>query len=120
MLNAAGLTTGKGKPFTPGGVARVRDAHKIFGPRSRSRMARSASKHTGEQLGIPAGAVYNWLGLGQVPARRGPSGRWCIPWDPATQEIYRQKVAGSVRLKPVPLAQQATTRVAPPRDDSSR
>jgi hypothetical protein len=41
----------------------------------------------------------------QVPARRGPSGRWCIPWDPATQEIYRQKVSGSFRLKPVPAAQ---------------
>ena len=40
--------------------------------------------------------------LGQVPARRGPSGRWCIPWDPATQEIYRQKVANSFRLKPAP------------------
>ena len=36
----------------------------------------------------------------QVPARRGPSGRWCIPWDPATREIYRQ-VAGSFRLNPV-------------------
>ena len=34
MLNAAGLTTGKGKPFTPGCVARVRDANKIFGPRT--------------------------------------------------------------------------------------
>jgi hypothetical protein len=29
MLNADGLTTGKGKPFTAGGVARVRDAYKI-------------------------------------------------------------------------------------------
>lgn len=27
-------------------------------------------------------------------------GRWCIPWDPATQEIYRHKVAKSFRLKP--------------------
>jgi hypothetical protein len=32
----------------------------------------------------------------------GPSGRWCIPWDPAMQEIYRQKVANSFRLKPRP------------------
>jgi len=34
MLNAAGLRTGKGKRFTAGGVARVRDANKIFGPRT--------------------------------------------------------------------------------------
>lgn len=33
-LNAAGLTTGKGKPFTIGGVARIRDAYKIWGPRT--------------------------------------------------------------------------------------
>ena len=33
-LNAAGLVTGKGKPFTVGGVARVRDAYKIWAPRT--------------------------------------------------------------------------------------
>ncbi|WP_432969984.1 hypothetical protein [Dactylosporangium sp. CA-233914] len=58
-------------------------------------------KQAAAELGIPADAVYNWLRLRQVPARRDPSGRWCIPWDPATREIYRQKVAGSFRLKPV-------------------
>jgi hypothetical protein len=63
------------------------------------------------ELGIPADAVYNWLRLGQVPARRGPSRRWCIPWNPATQEIYRQKVANSFRLKPIPPATAPTTSV---------
>jgi hypothetical protein len=107
MLNAAGLTTGKGKPFTAGGVARVRDAYKIFGPRTVAvRDGEVSVKQAAAQLGIPADAVYNWLRLGQVPARRGPSGRWCIPWDPATQEIYRLKVAGSFRLKPVAPAAQ--------------
>jgi len=51
-------------------------------------------------------AVYNWLRHGQVPAQRGPSGRWCIPWDPATREIYQQKVAGSFRLAPLPPEQR--------------
>jgi predicted site-specific integrase-resolvase len=59
-------------------------------------------KPAAAELGVPADAVYNWLAHGQVPARRGPSGRWCIPWDPATQEIYRQKAAKSFRLKPRP------------------
>jgi hypothetical protein len=103
MLNAAGLTTGKGKPFTAGGVARVRDAHKIFGPRTVAVQTGEVSvKHAAAELGIPADAVDNWLRLGQAPARRGPAGRWCIPWDAVTQEIYRQKVANSVRLKPNP------------------
>ncbi|GIF00412.1 helix-turn-helix domain-containing protein [Paractinoplanes rishiriensis] len=61
-------------------------------------------KQAAAELGIPADAVYNWLRHGQVPARRGPSGRWCIPWDPATREIYQEKVARSFRLKPMPSA----------------
>ena len=69
-------------------------------------------KQAATELGIPADAVYNWLRLGQVPARRGPSGRWCIPWDPATQEVYRQKVAASFRLKPLLPA-------APPSDPTT-
>ncbi len=107
MLNTAGLTTGKGKPFTTGGVARIRDAYKIFWPRTMAvRDGEVSVKQAAAELGIPADAVYNWLRLGQVPARRGPSGRWCITWDPTTQEIYRQKLAGSFRLKPVPPAAQ--------------
>jgi DNA invertase Pin-like site-specific DNA recombinase len=103
MLNAAGLSTGKGKPFTASNVASVRWVHKIYGPRTVAVGDGEVSvKQAAAELGIPADAVYNWLAHGQVPARQGPSGRWCIPWDPATQEIYRQKVAGSFRLKPVP------------------
>jgi hypothetical protein len=120
MLNTAGLTTGKGKPFTPGGVARVRDTYKIWGRRTVAvRTGEVSVKHAAAQLGIPADAVYNWLQHGQVPARRGPSGRWCIPWDDATQEIYRQKVANSCRLKPRPPAQRAGARTEPPGDDPS-
>jgi hypothetical protein len=107
MLNTAGLRTGKGKPFTAGGVARVRDAYKVFGPRTVAVQDGEVSvKQAAAELGIPADAVYNWLRLGQVPARRGPSGRWCIPWDPVTREIYQQKVAGSFRLNPVVPAQR--------------
>ncbi|WP_271190277.1 hypothetical protein [Dactylosporangium matsuzakiense] len=107
LLNAEGLTTGKGKPFTAGGVARVRDAYKIFGPRTVAVQACEVSvKQAAAELGIPADAVYNWLRLGQVPARRDPSGRWCILWDPTTREIYRQKVADSFRLKPVQQTQR--------------
>ena len=38
------------------------------------------------------------------PGRRAPGGRWCIHLDPATQQIYRDKVAKSFRLKPTNLA----------------
>ena len=97
MLNTAGLTTGKGKPFTAGGVARVRDAYKIFGPRTVAVQAGEVSvKQAAADLGIPADAVYNWLRLGQVPARRGPSGRWCIPGTPPrTRSTGRRSPAPS-------------------------
>ena len=101
MLNTAGLRTGRGHRWTKGGVARVRDAYTIHGPRTVAvRDGEVSVKQAAAELGIPADAVYNWLQHDQVPARRGPSGRWCIPWDPETQAIYRQKVAASFRLKP--------------------
>ncbi|MEV6523143.1 recombinase family protein [Longispora sp. NPDC051575] len=101
QLNAAGLVTGKGKSFTATNVAQVRDAYKIWAPRTLAIADGEISvRHAAELLGIPADAVYNWLRLGQVPARQGPSGRWCIPWDNHTQQIYRDKVANSFRLKP--------------------
>jgi hypothetical protein len=110
LLSTAGLTTGKGKPFTASAVARVRDAYKIFGPRTVAvRDGEISVKQAAAALGIPADAVYNWLRHGQVPARRGPSGRWCIPWDSATQEIYRRKVANSFRLKPTLPTQRRPT-----------
>jgi Protein of unknown function (DUF3040) len=34
------------------------------------------------------------------PRPRLASGRWCIPWDPETQALYRRKGAASFRLKP--------------------
>jgi hypothetical protein len=58
-------------------------------------------KRAAQILGIPADAIYNRLRLGQVPASTR-AGRWCIPWDADAQEVYRQKVARSFRLKPNP------------------
>jgi hypothetical protein len=52
------------------------------------------------------GGRPNWLRHGQVPATTR-AGRWCIPWDAETQEIYRHKVANSFRLKPIPPAREA-------------
>ncbi len=103
ILNAEGLRTGRGHRWTKGGVARVRDAYTIHAPRTAAiQNGETSVKQAAAELGIPADAVYNWLRLGQVPARRGPSGRWCIPWDTQTQAIYQRKVAASFRLKPNP------------------
>jgi hypothetical protein len=100
MLNDAGLRTGKNLRFTPRHVAGVRGIYKIFTPRTVAVQDGEISvKQAAQRLGIPADAIYNWLRLGQVPASTR-AGRWCIPWDAQTQEIYRQKIASSFRLKP--------------------
>ncbi|WP_159104673.1 hypothetical protein [Plantactinospora sp. BB1] len=84
-----------GKPYTAANMASLRHVYKIPGPRTVAVHDGEVSvKQAATELGIPADAVYNWLRLGQVPARRGPRGRWCIPWDPATREIYRQDEEG--------------------------
>jgi DNA invertase Pin-like site-specific DNA recombinase len=104
MLNDAGLRTGKNLRFTTRHVAGVRGIYQIFTPRTVAVQDGEVSvKQAAQILGIPADAVYNWLRLGQVPANTR-AGRWCIPWDTQTQEIYGQKVANSFRLKPTPLA----------------
>ena len=102
-LNDAGLRTGKNLRFTPRHVAAVRGIYQIFTPRTVAVQDGEISvKQAAHLLGIPADAIYNWLRLGQVPANTR-AGRWCIPWDAQTQEIYRQKVANSFRLKPTPV-----------------
>jgi DNA invertase Pin-like site-specific DNA recombinase len=105
MLNDAGLRTGKNLRFTPRHVAGVRGIYQIFTPRTMAVQDGEISvKQAAQNLGIPADAIYNWLRLGQVPANTR-AGRWCIPWDPETQEVYRRKVAASFRLKPVHMRQ---------------
>lgn len=102
MLNDAGLRTGKNLRFTPRHVAGVRGIYKIFTSRTMAvRDGEISVKQAAQLLGIPADAIYNWLRHGQVPAH-SRARRWCIPWDSATQEVYRKKVAGSFRLKPNP------------------
>ena len=61
----------------------------------------SSVKQAAQIFGIPADAIYNWLRLGQVPANTRTA-RWRIPWDTKSQEVYRQTVADSFRLKPKP------------------
>jgi len=100
-LNAAGLRTGRGHRFDPAAVERVRVAHQIWAPRTVPLYDGEISvPDAARQLRISRGAIYDWLNKGQLPGRQASSGRWCIPWDPATQAQYRHKVAASFRLKP--------------------
>ena len=101
QLNAAGVRTGKGKPFTPAAVHRVRGTYQIRAPRTVPlREGEITAPDAAHRLGVSASAIYYWLDHGQLPARQAPSGRWCIPWNPQTEALYRHKAAASFRLKP--------------------
>jgi Recombinase/Recombinase zinc beta ribbon domain len=100
-LNAAGLRTGKGQPFTPHAVHRVRETYQVRAPRTVPlREGEITVPDAARRLGVSASAVYYWLGNGLLPGRQAPSGRWCIPWNPETEALYRTTVAASFRLKP--------------------
>jgi hypothetical protein len=100
MLNGVGLRTGTNRRDTPRHDAGDRGVYKIYTPRTVAVQDGEISvKQAAQILAIPADAIYNWLRHGQVPAN-SRTDRWCTPWDVETQEIYRQKLANSFRLKP--------------------
>lgn len=100
-LNASGLRTGKGRPFDVKAVKWARHAHKIRAPRTQVlRNGEITVKQAAAHLGISADAIYYWIANDLAPARKDPSGRWCIPWTPHNQQIYRQRVAESFHLTP--------------------
>jgi len=57
-------------------------------------------KQAAARLCIKPDAIYNWIWLGHVPARKDPTGRWCIPWTPEVEKAYQQRVTESAHLKP--------------------
>jgi DNA invertase Pin-like site-specific DNA recombinase len=100
-LNQHGHRTGKGHPFDVKAVRWIRHAYKIRAPRTQClRDGEITIKQAAARLGIKPDAIYNWIWLGYVPARKDPTGRWCIHWTPDVEAAYRQRVTESVHLKP--------------------
>ena len=100
QLNAAGLTTGNGRPFDAKAVQWIRHAYNIPAP---------APYHDGEisvaeaarRLGCSAGVIYYWIQAGQLDARRGPGNRLCITWNDRIQAACRDRIAASGHLNPI-------------------
>jgi hypothetical protein len=67
--------------------------------RSRSRIptapARSPSPR---QLGCSTSVIYHWIHTGQLTARRGSAGRFCIPWNAQAEAGCRTRIAQSAHL----------------------
>jgi hypothetical protein len=99
QLNAAGLTTGHGRPFDDAAVQWIRHAYKIPAPNPYAPGEISVAEAAG-RLGCSTGAVYYWLKTRQLPARRGAGNRLCIPWTDRVEAQCRARVAESGHLTP--------------------
>ncbi len=96
QLNAAGLTTGHGRPFDVKAVQWIRHAYKIPAPAPYAPGEISAAE-AAQRLGCSTGVIYHWLNTGQLTARRAGS-RLCIPWDDQVQASCRTRIGQSAHL----------------------
>lgn len=96
-LNAAGLTTGHGRPFDVAAVQWIRHAYKIPAPDPYT-AAEISVNEVARRLGCSTGVVYYWLKTGQLQARRGTGNRHCITWTDHVETECRQRIADSAHL----------------------
>jgi DNA invertase Pin-like site-specific DNA recombinase len=98
QLGAAGLRTGKGRPFGAENVQWIRWRHKIPYPTTWAQDGELTVAQIAETLGVSAGAVYDWIRAGKLTTRRGPTNRLYIPFPPEVEQQCRKRVQNSVHL----------------------
>jgi DNA invertase Pin-like site-specific DNA recombinase len=96
-LRAAGFVTGAGRAFDARAAASLRQYHAIPAV-GLLEQGEVTVAEAARRLGVSHGAVIHWINRGWLPARRGPSNRWCIPFGPAVEEACKARVAASVHI----------------------
>jgi DNA invertase Pin-like site-specific DNA recombinase len=114
-LDAAGLTTGNGRPFDVKAVQWIRHARKIPAPGPYADGEISAAE-AALRLGCSTGVIYHWLSTGQLTARRGAGNRICIPWDDQVQASCRTRIGQSAHLGRAPRPRTAPAPSSPAAD----
>jgi len=109
LLNAAGMTTGHGRPFDAKAVQWIRHAYHVPAPDPYADGEISVAD-TAERLGVSTGTVYDWIKTSKLAARRGSGNRLCIPWTEHIEVECRCRVAESAHLKPAARHTNAPTR----------
>ena len=99
MLNAAGLTTGHGRPFDAKAVQWIRHAYHIPAPNPYAAGEISVAD-AAERLGVNIGVVYDWIKTGKLAARRGTGNRLCILWTDRVEAQCRCRITESGHLNP--------------------
>jgi len=98
-LNAAGLTTGNGRPFDVKAVRWIRHAYHIPAPAACADGEISVAE-AARRLGCSTSVIYYWIDAAQLDARRGPGNRLCIPWNDRIEAAASRRIAGSGHLTP--------------------
>jgi DNA invertase Pin-like site-specific DNA recombinase len=99
ILAQRGYLTGAGRPFDIKAIQWVRHAYQIPAP-SPYRDAEISVADAARRLSCSPGVVYYWIETRQLAARRGPGGRLCIPWTPATEADCKTRITSSGHLNP--------------------
>jgi DNA invertase Pin-like site-specific DNA recombinase len=98
-LNAAGLTTGHGRPFDVKAVQWIRHAYKIPAPAPYGSGEISVTE-AARRLGCSTGVIYYWIDAAQLDARRGPGNRLCLSWNDRIEAACRHRIDRSGHLTP--------------------
>jgi DNA invertase Pin-like site-specific DNA recombinase len=99
QLNAAGLTTGHGRPFDVKAVQWIRHAYNIPAPPPYAASEISVAE-AARRLGCSTGVIYYWIEAAQLNARRGSGNRLCITWNDQVEAACRHHIAESGHLNP--------------------
>ena len=109
ILNAAGLTTGTGRPFDIKAVQWIRHAYHVPAPAAYADGEISVAQ-AAERLGCSTGVVYYWIDTGQLDAHRGSGNRLCIPWNGQVQHACNRRITESGHLNPAARRAKSRTR----------
>jgi hypothetical protein len=106
-LNAQGLTSGRGRPFTAKAVAWIRHHYQIRKPGSDRQVAagtraradgRYSTRALATRLGVSIATIHYWREQGVLPAiQELPGGPW---WHEITPEVL-EKLRTRIRRAPV-------------------
>ena len=97
-LNAAGLTTTMGQPFTIRDVRALRRREQLWPPPAPDDGCLAATD-VARRLGVTKSVVYYWLEQAQVDGHRDVHGRWRVPFSPDVEAACRHRMLASSRIK---------------------
>ena len=106
-LNAAGHRTAHGRPFDLDSAGNLRQYYKIGYPPA-TRDGELTVPQAAARLGVSVQTIKYWIDHGYLTARRGPAGRWAIPFPPDVEAACRS-------APPAPSTSTKTSPPAPPR-----